>query len=365
LRIEAGTRIRFGVLGSLRVEGALEVAGTADQPVNLIPLSDDPTKDWWVGIELAPGEGEGGSRLSHCRVMGAEIGVRAAGGRAEVDHCTFERCGRVSVLAARRGHLTMADCEVVNGYRIGVECEAAAGLQITGGKITGLTTHGVMLKEAAGESFIRGSRIERCGWDGVLVRGTCSPMIEDCRILDNGGNGVCATEGASPAVVNTRVENNAKAGISLQERWEAAIRGSTVGGNRGGGIVAKVRCNGEITDNLIENNGRVGLSLSLDCAPSVTNNRFFKNQGPGLLLQNSQPKALRDNQFIGNAEAALRNEGDGVVQAAHNWWGSTSETEIAKLIQDRSDNPAWGEVEFRPWLSSEPRATPERESTGK
>ena len=354
LRIEAGTVVRFGVSGGLEIAGVLELKGTADGPVSLVPLSDDPSKDWWVGIKLQTDKGQTASRLAYCRVVGAEIGVDISRGRVEMDHCRFDRCGRVSVKAAPGTQLDMSRCEIEGGHRIGVECGRDSHLAMTDCRISDLTTHGVLLEEVADGSFIRRTGIEQCGWDGLLVRGRCSPMIDECKVLGNGGNGVRATEGASPTVLNTRVARNSAAGINLEGRWNAVIRGSTIADNSGGGVVAEVRCNGEIMGNRIEGNESVGMNLRLGCTPTVTHNGFIGNKGVGLLLENSRPETLRNNQFIANSEAALRNEGSATVQAAQNWWGTTSESEIAEMIQDKDSNPDWGEVEFKPWLAAPP-----------
>jgi parallel beta-helix repeat protein len=354
LRIESGTQVRFGVLGELQIKGRLEVLGTAEKPVELLPLGDDTTIDSWMGLELTAGKNSGASKLTHCRLVGANIGLNASRGLIELDRCVFDRCGRAGILASRGVGLAVTNCKIVNCYRVGVECESKAVLHMADCQINGLTTYGVKLKEVSDKSSLTRTLIEHCGWDGVFVRGRCSPTIEACQILNNKGSGVRALDGASPTVLNTRIQNNGGAGIQLKERWAAVLRGNTIVSNGNGGVVAEVRCNGEIVGNRLENNGQVGLLLRMDCAPSITNNRFIKNQGPGLLLQNSQPKKLRDNQFISNTGAALRNEGIGSVQAAHNWWNTTSEKEIAQLIQDRRSNPQWGEVNFTPWLSEAP-----------
>jgi len=354
LRISAGTQVRFGIDGVIQVEGRLEVIGTQDKPVELVPLSNDPTKDSWTGIEFTTSNGEA-SRFSYCRFLGANVAINAKHSRLELDHCIFDRCGRACILASQETQLTMNHCTIMNGYRVGVEGESGAVIQIADCRISGLVSHGVALKEVSDKTSFRRVRIEQCGWDGVLVRGRCSPTIDDCQIIDNGGNGIHALEEASPTVSNSWVENNTKAGIRLKEHWGAALRGNTIIDNRFGGIIAEIRCNGEIIDNHIENNGKAGLLLRLDSAPTLTHNRFIKNKGPGLVIQNSQPKLLRDNQFIDNAEAALRNESVGTIKAAYNWWSLDNESEIAKLIQDKDSNPAWGKVEFKPWLTEPPR----------
>ena len=354
LTIEAGTTVRFAVRAGLRVQGRLEIAGTREKPVVLAPLSDDPTRDWWSGIELKAESGSGESRLAGCRILGADLAVAIQSGKATLDNCRIDCGGRVSVQVGRNAQLDLLNSQISGGYRQGLECERGSVLRMTGCQVVGLATGGVSLREVADQSSIKDTRIEKCGMDGIWVRGGGRPTIENCQIVGNARHGVLSIEGASPSVLDSQIRDNVGAGVYLKERWSAVLRGNTVTANRAGGIRAEVRCNGEITANRIEENVLFGLSLSLDCAPSISGNVVGKNRGTGLLLQNSQPKKLEGNQFIGNANGGLRNEGTGTVRAAGNWWGSDSESEVAKQIQSRASDPALGEVEFRPWLQTAP-----------
>jgi hypothetical protein len=364
LRVEAGTDIRFGVLGGLKIEGGLEVVGEPDKPVRFVPLTDDPTRDWWAGIELAGGDPPATRRLSHCLILGAEVGLRARGGAIRLDHCTLDRCGSATIEILNRAEVEMTACTVTGGYRVGADIGQGSLLRMTDCAITGMTTHGTLLKEVSGDSVVRQTRITKCGWDGVLIRGRCAPMIDNCEIADNGGNGVHGVEQASPEIVNTEIRDNGGVGILLEERWDNVIRANTVAANQGGGVIAKVRCNGEIADNRIERNGQVGLLLELDCAPMVTGNRLRANQGPGLLLRQSRPASLKDNQFVDNEGPSLRNESASEVQAVQNWWGSVDEAKIAASIEDRRVNPEWGAVVFKPWLAEPPMNSHTRPAGG-
>jgi parallel beta-helix repeat protein len=291
-------------------------------------------------------------------VAGAEIGLRAAKSRVELEDCTFAECGKTSLSVAGGAEVSMKRCAVEDGHRIGVECSPGSALHMTDSRVTNLTTYGVVLKEVANTSFVRASQIERCGWDGVLVRGRCSPTIDGCEIRGNGRHGVQGVEGGSLNVVNTRVADNTGAGIRLQERWDGTLDSNTISGNCSGGIVAEIRCGGKIVRNQIESNNKMGAYLRLDCTPSVVGNQFIRNKGVGLHLENSRPKTIQDNQFIANESAALRHEGGGSIDVSGNWWGTADEQAIARMIEDQDDNPSWGRAKFQPFLSKPP-TTPE------
>jgi hypothetical protein len=123
------------------------------------------------------------------------------------------------------------------------------------------------------------------------------------------------------------------------------------------GIIAETRRARQIVGDRVEQNGDGGVCLKLGSTTTVEHNLFAKNKGVGLLVRDSQPASVSGNQFSENSDAALRNEGPNPIQPSSNWWGSTSERDVARMIQGRMDNPGWGEVEFRPWLAGPPAAT--------
>jgi hypothetical protein len=53
------------------------------------------------------------------------------------------------------------------------------------------------------------------------------------------------------------------------------------------------------------------------------------------------------------------------VDAAHNWWGTTVESEIQASIRDSDDNPACeGTVDYSRWLTEEAGLLTEEPSNG-
>jgi hypothetical protein len=355
LRVEAGTLVRFtGEGGLVAADGRLEVIGTPEKPVQFLPLGDDPGGDYWSGISVESDSSETACRLAYCQVRGADPGLWLHRGKAELDHCLFDRCGRFGVRAGDAAMLAMTSCEITGGYRVGLECDGKAVLRAIDCRVSGQTIDGIILRYVADETAVERCIVEGCGGDGILTRGECRPRIEGCQIRKNEGAGVRTVEGASALIVDSKFEENEDAGIRLTENWEGELRGNTIARNKAGGIVAESRCNGPITGSTIEANNIVGVRLRLGCSPEITGNRILDNQGVGLLLENSQPAMLKGNEFSGNAEAALRNASEGLVNAEGNWWGSAEESEVAKAIQGRQANPEWGEVQYRPWLTTRP-----------
>ena len=182
LRIEAGTLVRFTGEGGLQVaSGRLEAVGTAEKPVQFLPLSDDPGMDYWLGIGAKSGAGETACRMAYCQVRGADPGFRLNDGQAELDHCVFDRCGRFSVRTGRIAGLTMTGCKITGGYRVGIECDPQSLPRLSDCRVSALTTDGIVLHYVADAAAFDHCIIEGCGGDGIRVRGEGGPKSKTAR----------------------------------------------------------------------------------------------------------------------------------------------------------------------------------------
>lgn len=352
--VEAGTEIRFGAEGGLIVKGSLVCKGTENAAVRFLPLSDDPTRDYWMGIRFESDAAAPDSRLEHCLILGADCGLELSNGKVRCDNCMFDRCGRDTIRTNRGTFLTLSRCRILDGYRVGILCLPAARLDMSECEVANLTTHGISLREVSDDCVIRDTRIINCGWDGILIRGRCAPTIRNCRIQDHGRTGITSLDGASPRVLDSTIQNNASTGVLLDQKWDSSLEDNVISGNGMGGVCASVRCGGQLKNNRIEFNQFAGILLSLDCSTAVIGNLVRSNDGPGLWLENSQPSSIEQNAFVGNRPAALRHEGPAAIHAAHNYWGSVTETKISQQIEDQHADAESGRVEFRPWLEQLP-----------
>lgn len=355
LQIEAGAVVRFAAAAGIEVKGKLQAAGTADKPIRLLPLSDDATRDWWTGIEVAASGNEPACALTHTEVLGGDPGIQVRRGAASLANCKITRCGRVSIAAGRGASVSLTACEVVDGYRIGVAGEGGAKVLLADTRFAGLTTNSVVLWEVDGSSALKNCRIEGSGDDAVIVRGKCAPAIEGCQIAKNSGFGVRAMELASPQIKATRLEENTAGGLQIGESWAGLIADCTVARNQKYGVSADARSAGEIRGTVIEANVGIGVEMLEGATTSLVSNRIAGNKGLGIVLKGARPASLKGNDISANTEGGLRNDGAESIDAAGNWWGSAEEAEVAKAIQDRSDKPEWGEVKFRPWLTEAPK----------
>ncbi|MEP0845033.1 MAG: right-handed parallel beta-helix repeat-containing protein [Phycisphaerae bacterium] len=352
LSIEAGARVRFTAGARLEVRGRLIVAGTEDRHVELTPLSDESGRDYWLGIEVAGGQGA--VEMSHCRIAGADTALSLKGGKAVLRACAILRAGQTAIYAERGSSLALVGCAISDSDRCGIECQGNVTVELTDCQVSNVAAQGFVHTRAAGRSALRRTGIQRCGEEAVSARGTAELVIEQCRVLDNSGDGVAARDGMTLALSGSKVAGNAKAGVRVLDRSRARLADNEIVGNAGGGVLFEGRCAGEMSGNLVAENQTAGVVIGLDSTPAITMNRIARNRGVGVIVRNAAPAAIRNNDLSGNAEHALRNEGGNKITALENWWGSPDEAQVIQAVQDRADNAEWGEVEYRPWLSQPP-----------
>jgi hypothetical protein len=155
LTIEPGVVVWFRNLG-LVVRGTLQAGGAADQPVVFSGLN----ARGWKGIFIDGGEGE--NLFRHCRVSGAEFGIRAFRARLVVDDCRLQE--NTWALVAEGG-----------------EADIRGSLVRASAK-TGISARNCRL-------LVKGSVVTENAAGGFLLEGSPS-IIEGNNIVNNGGWGI-------------------------------------------------------------------------------------------------------------------------------------------------------------------------------
>jgi hypothetical protein len=155
LTLDPGAVVWFRSLG-LVVRGSIQARGT---PGNPVILSGTRVKGW-KGIFLDGSTGE--NTLRHCRISGAEFGVRSARSRLTIDDCRFQE----------------------NTWGLVVE---DGQIDITGSLVRASAKTGIAARNS--RLSVKGSVITENAAGGLLLEG--SPAgIEGNNILNNGGWGI-------------------------------------------------------------------------------------------------------------------------------------------------------------------------------
>lgn len=139
-----------------------------------------------------------------------------------------------------------------------------------------------------------------------------APTLRDCTIEKSAGDGVWLNTGASPKLANLDILNNGGSGVHV-DASNSIITGCRVTGNKVGVLIHSYG---------VPRLGNLGNASALDDGGNI---------------------------FAGNTEYDVANYVPKLVKAENNHWVSNDPDVIAQHIWDRSDNPAVGVVDFRPY----------------
>ncbi len=236
-----------------------------------------------------------------------------------------------------------------------------------------------------------------------------SPTLRNCRIIHNRQYAVKMTSDSSPLIEgNYFAENNFQNSspyviitIGLQGLNSPVIRGNTIigGYDKSGGIAIWNQSNAIIENNRIEDCAYGILCYQTGANPLIWRNTLLNNNinpdtlnfgfgiacnGPnhpvisgntisghyyGIAIINGGQPDVGDlsnadttddggNRFVGNGigdkKYELYNNNSLPIMAEGNWWGTSNEDSIEARIVHQPDNPAFGYVDFIPFLTDDP-----------
>ena len=245
------------------------------------------------------------------------------------------------------------------------------------------------------------------GWGGIYVyQNGAGSVFRHCQISGGGQNGEAhllvrdARLNGGVTLDHTDIAGGAASGLYL---WNAVVQltNSSVRGHAGWGITAASNTKLTITASDITKNAQDGaavqaraLSVPTDAALATASGAYLydtnatiadstinRNGGWGLVCAGSTQLQLQHTQVIGNGQDGVynastssvqltpnntlaRNGGYDVVNASSrsvpaqsNFWGVTTEAQIAQRIYDGNDACCGvGKVIFKPFLTSRPAA---------
>jgi hypothetical protein len=159
LTVEPGVVVWFSRTG-LIVRGRLDVQGSAEKPVEFC----GPAAAGWKGVFIeSPGVE---STLRHCRITGAQWGLRAARSRVRVENCRFQDNGWGVVM--EEGRLDIDRSLVRSSAKSGVSARGSR-LTVTGSLVTENRRGGFLLEGS--QAFVAGNNIVNNGAWGLKVTG--------------------------------------------------------------------------------------------------------------------------------------------------------------------------------------------------
>jgi nitrous oxidase accessory protein NosD len=226
------------------------------------------------------------------------------------------------------------------------------GLEIAAGaKIDGLTING---GEMNGNSFGLSAAAHNTMDNSNDLKNV---TITNTTFANNGVFGLLFNKGQAMTLTGLTVTGNGNAstfsvGAGIYFTWRQGtysgitVTNSTISGNRtigtdnGGGIWVRPRAGASvsgvsITNNLISNNGSAANAATAGIL--VLKNNNDAGTDPGIVING--------NSITGNANFGITSTTTADIDATCNWFGTTTASAVAALVQ--------GKVDFSPWLTSE------------
>lgn len=292
----------------LQIQGQLVAKGTEAEPIIFRSAEKDRRRGDWDSINIL-GSDLAQNLLEYCRIEDAYRGLHFHYSNVAVNQLILhnnyrgaqfqESLVRVSGsrFSANKSAIQARDSEVV-----------FSGNQIFD-NLNGANFYRLDL-EATDNLF--GGNL----WDGLRVRESRARVSGN--LLAGNRMGLLISDATSGAFSGNVLSGNLEAGLLIRDTTEVAVTGNAVTGNGITGI--SLRDTGAtLTGNLIAGNGERGVGVV------------------------SFSGVFRANNLAGNGKYAVGLEGAGNFAAAGNWWG---ESDLAREIYDRHDEPGLGEVDL-------------------
>ncbi len=115
----------------------------------------------------------------------------------------------------------------------------------------------------------------------------------------------------------------------------------------GGGILYGGGSSTTIAHNEINNNTFFGIYAKKGGLANIRFNNINQN-GKGVIFYGVKDVNLRDNNIVDNTDynISLLDGQPGDISVHHNWWGTTDQQKIKKLIRDKARDKSLGNVDF-------------------
>ncbi|MEA3403897.1 MAG: FlgD immunoglobulin-like domain containing protein [Armatimonadota bacterium] len=399
LRIKSGLRIYPP--RRIVVRGRLLVDGLPDARVVIQPQGDASPGDW-LGVELEP---DAVARVKVATVGFARDGFTLDDARLFMDNAVVRDCQNDGIFAADGSHFDLAGCTIFGCGRSGLHApQPTCTGKVHSTRISGCGGYPVRIAATVAEALRHNNRYTDNARQAVGVLCSAHPDIRD----DDAWlpQGIPFDLTADPAETTLRVRGGAR--LSLRAGVE--VVGGTV--SAAGILVAEGTGEHPVTFgspatspapgdwtgieyvgssagrlvNTILTHAESGVSISspgyirlVDCeltqcqtdgirvledaVPIISGCSSHHNGRDGIgLWADADPALGADgsssnpghNAFYSNGRYNLANRTSHPVLAQSNWWGTTSQAEIAQSILDQGDNSDCGPVNYVPFLESSP-----------
>ena len=355
LTIEPGMAVEFLLGARLVVEGALVARGTADQPIRFTSAeAKKPTFFDGEGILFTDASDDAHSVLDHCILEYQRHGVACTAAAPSLRNCTFTRNGTAGLLATEGAALTLEGCRFISNDGVGIQADAS---DVTARRCLVLQNglDGIRIAGRA-KGLIENSRVSRNKGHGVACDNNASPTIKASQIAGNGGDGVHCNRFSQPTIDGSILRDNAGAGLHCLLDSAATVVGCLIEGNRDYPITLE-KSDGVIKANNVVRNRPYGINCAASASPRIEGNWVEGNGKCGVICSEACAPVITGNAIL-RQERAISNTGALNVQATGNYFGDADDKQMEKIIFDKTDEKALGEIKWKPRLTKAPPRPP-------
>jgi parallel beta-helix repeat protein len=179
----------------------------------------------------------------------------------------------------------------------------------------------------------------------IINSGGNGSIIQDLIIKGSADAGIYINNSNDNLIIGNKI-TGFDSGISLYNSKDNIISENEISNTFWYGILINNGSNNEISSNSITET-ETGIFIQNSNDNCIYSNKISKNRLIGIHLKNSSTE-IHYNIIIENRKYGLYNEGNGIIDATNNWWGSNNPIISSNFSSDIYS--VGGIVNYNPWL---------------
>lgn len=346
LSIEAGTKVRFQQGKGLIVEGGnLFVNGAESDSVTFLPNHTSPAQTWkWKGISINSISQVDKVLIAYATIQGAEVGLEVnSSSYVQLQHsCLMNNFWR-GISLKNSSNCLFSDSHIVNNY-VGFELIARNN-------------------EHADNNLILNNNLSQSTTNILLIiesNGICKNNTIQGNVISGGINGIWLdNSGASASfrnniLQNAVIQNGGGFGYGLYLAMDSTIVSKNIFWENDNAISFRNASASVLSQNTFYQNGSCIPISSGSKRNRIQNNVFVENESHAITINEATGTVILQNNFDKNMldERLVENMTSQNLNATANYWGTTNEEQISKLIWDQLDDAQLGEMFYFPFLQA-------------
>lgn len=292
----------------LQIQGQLIAKGTPEQPIIFRSNAREPRRGDWDAINILGGD-LAQNLLEYCRIEDAYRGLHFHFSNVAINHLVLRNNYRG---AQFQESLVRVSGSSFFGNKSGIQARDSEVTFTDNEVIDNLNGANFFRLDLTADHNTFGNNL----WDGLRVR-------------------------ESSARVSTNLLAGNRMGLLISDATTGSFKGNVLSGNLEAGVSIRDTAEVAVTGNAVTGNGITGISLR-DTGAVISNNLIAANGERGVGIS-SFSGSFSANNLVANGKYAVGLEGPGDLEAGDNWWGNS---DLAREIYDRHDEPGLGEVKF-------------------